>query len=381
VGSFIQHNNFGAFFGPTVDFEPDGNAGFCPTFNPNMYDQDECFADGDAGLFIPGAFTIVGPPGSEMVVPCPGSPPIPLGNVCTPANWGGNIDIHVQNLMPSNALAFVNVLIDWNQDGQWSGFASCPDGTTVPEHVLVDFAVPPGFNGPLAALAPPPFIIGPHVGYVWARISITEIPVGGGWHGAGIFEDGETEDYLFQVIPVQDLNLQNQTIPAGTTICYDAANTITTAGGGTTFIVQNGAFVYLVAGNSIQMLPGTHFQSGSYVHAYIDQSGEFCSNPKAIIAEEEPEPETLPFELTESESFFRIYPNPNTGQFTLELKEVKDFSFISVEIFSLVGESVMKVELPEMKQYLFDLSAQPRGVYIIRIISGDEIGIERVIRQ
>jgi C1A family cysteine protease len=379
-GNFILHSNSGAFLGPTVDFEPDGNAGFCPTFNPNMYDQDECFADGDAGLLLPGAFTIVGPPGSEMVVPCPGSPPIPLGNVCTPAMWGPNIDIHVQNMMPAMAPAFVNVLIDWNQDGQWAGASTCSDGTLAPEHVLIDFPVPNGFIGPLSALMPPPFIIGPDAGYVWARISITEIPVGLGWHGAGIFEDGETEDYLLHVIPVHDLNLQNQTVPGGATLCFDAANTITTAGGGTNFIVQNGAFVYLVAGNSIHMLPGTHFQSGSYVHAYIDQTGEFCSNPKAIIADEDPLPELPPFDFAEKASFFRVYPNPTRGQFTLELRDVTETSTIKVEIFSLIGENIMNVELPEMKQYLFDLSAKQPGVYLIRVVQGDQMGIGKIIR-
>ena len=39
--TWIQHTNFGAWFGPAVDFELDGNAGLCPTFGP--YDADECF--------------------------------------------------------------------------------------------------------------------------------------------------------------------------------------------------------------------------------------------------------------------------------------------------------------------------------------------------
>jgi hypothetical protein len=46
---FVGHTNFGAFFGPLFDLEPDGNAGLCQTascFPP--YDQDECFQDGDA---------------------------------------------------------------------------------------------------------------------------------------------------------------------------------------------------------------------------------------------------------------------------------------------------------------------------------------------
>ena len=57
--SYIQHSTLGwAYFGPMVDFEFDGNAGQCPGFNP--YDLDECFADGDAGLLLPSAYTIVG---------------------------------------------------------------------------------------------------------------------------------------------------------------------------------------------------------------------------------------------------------------------------------------------------------------------------------
>ena len=65
--TWIQHTNFGALFGPMVDFEPDGNAGYCaPSFGP--YDADECFYDGDAGLLFPQAYTIDQTP---AVVPCP----------------------------------------------------------------------------------------------------------------------------------------------------------------------------------------------------------------------------------------------------------------------------------------------------------------------
>lgn len=196
---WIQHNNFGAFFGPGVDFEPDGNAGMCPGFPP--YDQDECFADGDAGLIMPGVFTIVG----GTVVPCGGSTLMPLGRTCQTAMWGANIDIHVTNNMPNQTPGFVNVLIDWDQNGVWGGASPCPLGPA-PEHVLVDFLVPNGFVGPLSMLMPPSFTIGPNAGYVWARITITEHPVGPGWTGEGIFEDGETEDYLLKVDRAEELD-------------------------------------------------------------------------------------------------------------------------------------------------------------------------------
>lgn len=192
-GSWIQHTNFGAWFGPMVDFEPDGNAGLCPGFNP--YDADECMNDGDAGLLIPGAYTIQ----AGTVAPCPQSPGGPLGSVCMMANWGSNIDIHVQNMMPNQTTGYVNVLADWNQDGKWAGASPCPTGSA-PEHILVDFPVPNGFAGALSALNPAPFMVGPNAGHVWLRFSLTERPVGtADWDGSGVFEDGETEDYLLLV--------------------------------------------------------------------------------------------------------------------------------------------------------------------------------------
>ncbi len=200
IANYIEHNNFGACFGPLFDFETEGNAGNCPAFNPNTYNMDECFNDGDAGLLLPQPFTIQGAVGSEAVVPCTGSNGTALGQTCATAAWGTNIDIRVQNFMPSQATGYVNVLIDWNQDGAWSGSSSC-SGTAVPEHVLVNFPVPNPFDGPLSVLLPPNFQIGPNAGYVWARFSITETPVAAGWDGSGIFEDGETEDYLLLIDP------------------------------------------------------------------------------------------------------------------------------------------------------------------------------------
>jgi len=198
--NWVQHTNFGAYFGLIVDFELDGNAGLCQgasCFPP--YDQDECFADGDAGLIMPQSFTI-----DQLLnyVTCPQSTGSPLGIACQTAIWGQNIDIDVHNLMPSGTTAYVNVLIDWNRSGEWSGTSFCPTAGT-PEHVLVNFPVPPGYQGPLSTLGPPAFLIGPVPGYVWARFSITETPVMVPWDGSGTFADGETEDYLLLVIEGQ----------------------------------------------------------------------------------------------------------------------------------------------------------------------------------
>lgn len=197
IAGWIQHTNFGAYFGPGIDFEPDGNGGLCPGFAP--YDNDECFQDGDAGLIIPQPYTIQG----GAVVTCANSTGTALGNTCQWAQWGNNIDILIHNWMPDHEpylSAYVNVLIDWNQDGQWQNDPTTMcSGNMVPEHVLVNFQVPPLYDGTLSALGPPSFQIGPNSGYVWTRFTISEQPVGQDWDGSGAFEDGETEDYLLRV--------------------------------------------------------------------------------------------------------------------------------------------------------------------------------------
>ena len=96
--------------------------------------------------------------------------------------------------------AYVNVLIDWNRDGEWGGFDVCPNttGAYASEHILRNFHVPVG-NGYLSTLDPPDFQIGTHTGFVWARFTITTDEITGIWHGEGDFPDGETEDHLVWV--------------------------------------------------------------------------------------------------------------------------------------------------------------------------------------
>lgn len=168
------------------DAEADGNANVCP---PPPYDVDECWFDGDAGLLFPTAFTIAG----GVVVACPNvTTPQALGAACAAAS----ITARVENVMPNQTIGFVNVLIDWNQDGQWGGGGTCGPGTA-PEHVVVDVPIGNPFDGVWTS---PPFTVGgPGNAYHWMRLEIANVAVGAGWDGSGDFEDGESEDYLIWV--------------------------------------------------------------------------------------------------------------------------------------------------------------------------------------
>ena len=195
--AWVRHGFGGlqmAWFGPGVDYEPDGNGGFCPLFQPN--DRDECFADGDAGLLMPQPFTLLG--GIERPCPTPREPRsgLPVNRPSGAAMWTS------MSVTPCSSPATSTCSSTGEQNGAWGQAAQCPPGAA-PEHVLTNFVLPPGFAGPLSALGPPSFLIGPQPGFAWARFAITEQPVPVGWDGAGQFDAGESEDYLLLIAPAQ----------------------------------------------------------------------------------------------------------------------------------------------------------------------------------
>ena len=82
-----------------------------------------------------------------------------------------------------------------------------------------------------------------------------------------------------------------------------------------------------------------------------------------------------------SEQFFKIYPNPTDGIFTLELLNENKVEYIQVKIYSMMGEIMMQTEQAGQKQFDFDLSAMPGGIYLIRVIKGNGQGVMKIIRN
>ncbi len=196
-------------------------------------------------------------------------------------------------------------------------------------------------------------IVPPDRGPVW--IDVTVLPS----------EPGETIEIDGQVFEGDD--------------CYEAYVIIVSNS-----VFDPGSDVALAAASRIQILPHTHVKPGANFLATIDGSGMFCEHYGGIVTTDDEVvsvPEDIGPGMIRETSFFRIFPNPNTGHFTLEMNDVDFSSAITVEIISIVGERLMRVELPAMKQYMFDISDQQPGMYLIRVIKGKEAGVERVIKH
>lgn len=66
----------------------------------------------------------------------------------------------------------------------------------------------------------------------------------------------------------------------------------------------------------------------------------------------------------------RLYPNPNTGVFTLQIKNYELGITNQVEVFNMLGEKVYSATLSTVNSTLsINLSSQPSGVYLYRVLS------------
>jgi hypothetical protein len=160
-----------------------------PAFGGAMlFDQDECYADlVDHG--VPGPITF---PSCQLY-----SLPFVTAN-CT-----------------QTIQVFLNILVDWNEDGDWNDNLLCQSGLP-PAGCAYEWAVK---NAPIAipagctAMVSPPFLCGPNPVHTWFRISLTLEPVNDDypWAGSattavGAYQGGETEDYPANVekpVPTQ----------------------------------------------------------------------------------------------------------------------------------------------------------------------------------
>nr|HPR32380.1 T9SS type A sorting domain-containing protein [Prolixibacteraceae bacterium] len=171
---------------------------------------------------------------------------------------------------------------------------------------------------------------------------------------------------------VEDPQLSNLTLTDGETRCFDAPNTLTVAGDGTTVSFEDGSSATLIAAFSIRFLPGFHAQEGSYMSAYITTTASFCDDVPAASKVEPAKSTSLenegpdPGKLTPVigiEPFVSVFPNPSNGMLTLMLQNTEET--VRLRIFSGTGALVYEEkQLPEGSRSL-NLAHLRKGFYFV----------------
>lgn len=174
-------------------------------------------------------------------------------------------------------------------------------------------------------------------------------------------------------LPV-NLTVQNVTVSDGQTYCYDALETITVAGSGTYFTVNNGGSATFIAGQKITYLPGTKVNPGGYMHGYI--SNEFCPVIPPAITNAQQTASPVNGMLT-----FRLYPNPTSGRFTVQQVGDQLADEVMVEVYTMLGERILTDQMTGVKKHEFVLPDLPAGIYVVKIQAGETMETVKLIRQ
>jgi hypothetical protein len=175
--------------------------------------------------------------------------------------------------------------------------------------------------------------------------------------------------------------LSGITLNSDTTTCYNATDSITIAGNGTTVSFESGSSVTLISGKSIRFLPGFNSAEGSFMSASITTNNTFCNSQSGSIVEqpqeksvtEETIPEDHPKEIAGVNSI-KVFPNPNTGNFTVQTS-VEGESRLTVT--SLSGQMVYG-SVGFTENIRVQLTGLSKGIYLCRIQNKQEVQVRKI---
>ena len=156
--------------------------------------------------------------------------------------------------------------------------------------------------------------------------------------------------------------------------------TITIGGSSCNPVIENNKSLFLVANESITLLPGFWSKNGSNFVATTNAVGSSLKSSNSIMIDDNTISSVI---LNKSISFkegdYRIFPNPTVGQFTIE--NYDEINVIQkIEIIDLNGRLIYQYN-GISKSVLVDLSNQPKGIYIIRIYKKDTEFVNKIIYQ
>jgi len=173
--------------------------------------------------------------------------------------------------------------------------------------------------------------------------------------------------------------ITNKTITNGQNYCYDALQTITIAGNGTTFKLMNGGMVNLIAGQKIIFLPGTLVQSGGQLKAWITTNGGYCNSlyNKSTLP---PLPGDSLGGYSTDKGFFIVYPNPSTGNIWLKLLNENLPCDVELYLYNFIGKKLEQRKLTISSTVQISLNSLNPGIYFVRMVKGELTGVAKIVK-
>lgn len=183
----------------------------------------------------------------------------------------------------------------------------------------------------------------------------------------------------------KNLSIADTIVRENELICFNAFDSIVLAGEGPSVIFKSGSAVEIIAGKTIRFLPGFYAESGSALNAHITTDSSFCSLQPAQdriyhqVTEKSQSPDLLLRSSTlvdEQGKQIKVYPNPNNGQFFVDL--VNFSGPTSLIVTSLTGSVVYQTQTCEKTQ-LIDPGTRSKGVYLLIVRNGKSFYSRKVV--
>jgi hypothetical protein len=191
---------------------------------------------------------------------------------------------------------------------------------------------------------------------------------------------GHVDGGVNQLVPTNE-TVQNVTVASGTDTCFNALQVITVAGDGTTFTVENGGSATFIAGQKISFMPGTTVQSGGYMHGYITLTNEYCGMlPPALVGSQAGETTISALPERMLNQTVRIYPNPTTGTFSIEVKGSSQSGITHVEIYTMGGVKALSRKCEGVRTLEVSAPQLTPGMYFIHVYTGSDKTVEKLIK-
>jgi len=189
------------------------------------------------------------------------------------------------------------------------------------------------------------------------------------------------KDYVSDNTIVTDVDVANTE-----TFCYNAVNVLTIALD-ETVSVESGGSADFIAGQKILFKPGFHSKSGSYSHAYITTSGNYCTNPSppaapppAANAEEDMATVADMFGgISDNNDLINVYPNPTNGSLTIDF--LGEETTATIRVVNFQGGIILETDINKQLIKILDLRFLPEGMYIIVINNGESQITKKIIKN
>ncbi len=141
-----------------------------------------------------------------------------------------------------------------------------------------------------------------------------------------------------------------------------------------TNVINNGAGAIYHA-PIVLLKPNFNAKAGANAHIYpVGCSNTFIARQSQTVSNIENQEATIRVK----KEIITISPNPNNGIFKININEVSEGTIIVTDLY---GFTVFKTEFKNQNEFEMNLQDNPKGIYIVKVVSGDQTYTSKIIKE